>query len=142
MKQILLAISILLLASCTYYDNEEYFVDHTPGPLPEISLITSFDTIIGDIIATDSILFEYEVFLDSGRVFFTYLEFQELQGFINDTNAASIWLKPNKFLPGNTAELFMSVAYKTNSGSLADLYDVEYTLFDTSWTLIVKEDAQ
>lgn len=142
MKRTLTFILAALLASCSYYNNEEYFVEHTPGPLPDISLSTSFDTIAGDIIVLDSIRFSYTVTVDSGMVYFTYLEFQGSEGFIQDTNSASVWIRPDSTLPEPSYDLNMSVAYKTNSGSLADLINAEYAVLDTSWNIIVKEEVE
>jgi len=133
---------LMLVNSCNYYNTDEYFVEHLPSPVPELSIHTSFDTLPYPVVVVDSILFEYKVTLDTGRVYFTYLEFQGAEGFVYDTNAARVWLKPDPLLLESTYDLNMTIAYKTTSGSLADLIDAEYAFQDTSWTLQVKEEIE
>ncbi len=133
---IVFAFVILFFTSCYYSSDEFYFVDIPSTELPEIVLSTNFDT-LETIIIRDSILFEYEVSIDTGRLYITRIFLSEFYIFASDSIRDSLWINPTYLTEDGQYEMNMELIYKTTSGSLSDRIDAEYAKLDTSWNVIL-----
>jgi hypothetical protein len=128
----ILALTCLIFSSCSYSSNEIYFMDVNTDILPNIDITSNLDTSITyDIL--DSILFKYEIMLDTGEIFFTQIYFNNEYIFLSEEMSDSLWINPEDTLADGSYELDMEILYKSTTGSLADKFDLEFILKDTTW---------
>jgi hypothetical protein len=142
MKNSLTIISLILLVSrsCYYSDPNTYTIDITLDYFPEIGIssnISEYDSIS----LSDSLLFKYEISIDTGRFYFTDLYMGSLQIFRSESDKDSLWIAPYYIeMPGDYTLTQISY-FKSYSGSLADRLNSEYMAYDTSWTIIFYSDS-
>ena len=130
--------TILLLMftvnSCFYTDNSSYYAEIEPDYNPKVSITSNFDT-IDSITIVDSLLFRYEISIDTGTLFFADLFLDNQQLLRSDTVADSLWFYPDYISSGETYDITLRAYYRTYTGSLADALDAEFFLSDTVWTV-------
>ncbi len=133
---VVLTFVILLFTSCSYSSNEFYFLEIPYTGLPEIVLSTNFDT-LENVLIRDSILFEYEVSIDTGKLYIARIYLGNYYIFSSDSIRNSLWINPTYLTNDGQYEMNMELLYKTTSGSLADRIDAEFAVLDTSWNIIL-----
>jgi hypothetical protein len=136
MKKAVFITFILLLAarSCFYVDDSQYWVDIDAGYTSRVTITSSFDT-IDSIMIVDSLLFKYEISIDTGEVYFADLYLNNLLIFRSDTVADSLWFYPDYFRTETTYDITLVAYYTKRTGSLADIMDADFLVADTSWTI-------
>jgi hypothetical protein len=136
MSRFALTILFLLIAakSCFYVDNNSYYVDIETDYFPTVLIASNFDT-IDTITIVDSLLFKYEISIDTGTLFFADLFLDNLQLLRSDTIADSLWLYPGYINNRETYDITLRAYYRTYTGSLADIMNAEFFQADTSWTV-------
>ncbi len=88
-----MALTCLLFTSCNYSSDEIYFIDVSTEVLPTIEITSDIDTSTTyDVL--DSILFKYEIVLDSGVVFFSQIYFNDDYIFLSEEMSDSLWINP------------------------------------------------
>ncbi len=125
---------LLILSACDYSSDEIYFVEVDLSDLPELEISSSLDT-MESVLITDSLLFEYEISIDTGKIFYTQIFFDESFIFASDSLANSVWINPDTSYNDGHYDIYMEVIYKSSTGSLADRINAEYLLKDTSWVV-------
>jgi hypothetical protein len=144
MKSLILILSVFLfvVSSCYYVNNDAYFVDVQRGELPNVILTTNLDT-VDSIIIRDSLLFKYEISIDTGNYYLSRLYLDNYYIFVSDSIRDSLWINPTYIDSSGVYLLEMLLYYQTNSGNLADKINTEFVQKDTSWSVtIIKEEAQ
>ena len=136
MKRILYVLLLLLLTakSCFYLDNGEYFVEIESDYNPTVTITSTFDS-IDSIMIVDSLLFKYEIMIDTGSLFFADLYLDNFQLYRSGRRTDSIWFQPYFVNYGQSYDISLLAYYKTYTGSLADIMDAEFMLYDTTWTV-------
>lgn len=129
-----LAVTCLLLSSCIYSSDEMFWVEVDTDTLPHIGITTNLNP-TDTFEIQDTILFKYEIVIDTGYIFFSQLFFND--GFIHYSEhmADSLFVDPVDTLSIGSYELYMEVFYKSSTGSLADRIDAEFLILDTTWQL-------
>lgn len=115
-----------------------HFVEVDTDILPNIEITTNLnpaDTL--DI--SDTIFFNYEITLDTGKIFFTQIYFDDLFLYVSENMSDSISINPFDTLSIGSHDLYMEVVYKSTTGSLADKIDAEFLLKDTVWQVIFSQ---
>ncbi|MDF1571005.1 MAG: hypothetical protein P1P82_05250 [Bacteroidales bacterium] len=134
MKKAVFTLFILLLAarSCFYVDDSQYRVEIDPAFNPVLHFTSNFDT-IDSIRIVDSLVFKYEISIDTGKLYYADLYLGNLQLFRSDTLADSLWLYPYYINDGEMYDITIIAYFKKYTGSLADILDAEPYIADTSW---------
>lgn len=134
MTRIVLTTLILLLAakSCFYTDDSRYdvVIDHSVEP--SVVITSNFDT-IDSIRIVDSLMFRYEISMDTGMLYYADVFLGNLQLFRSDTLVDSLWLYPGYINDGETYDIVVSAYYKKMTGSLADIINAEFYITDSIW---------
>lgn len=129
---------ILLLVftvhSCIYTDNSSYFEEIEPDYNPTVRITSNFDT-IDSITIVDSLLFRYEISIDTGTLYFADLFLENQQLFRSDTLVDSLWFYPEYIYDGETYDITLRAYYRSYTGSLADAFNAEFLLTDSVWTV-------
>jgi|GEM_PF-2529815 len=134
MKKAVFILCILLFAarSCFYVDDSQYRVEIDPDFDPVVTFTSSFDA-IDSIRIVDSVLFKYEISIDTGTLYYADLYLANLHLFRSDTLADSLWLYPYYINDGELYDITIIAYFKKYTGSLADILDAEPYIADTSW---------
>lgn len=136
MTRIVFTLFILLLTarSCFYVDDSRYYVEINQDYVPTVTITSNFDT-IDSIRIVDSLMFRYEIEIDTGRLYYADIYLGSLQLFRSDTLADSLWLYPNYINDGETYDVTVRAFYKKFSGSLADVINAEFFITDSTWAV-------
>lgn len=143
MTRIVFTIFILLIGarSCFYVDDGRYYVDINPDYESRVIITSNFDT-IDSIRIVDSLMFKYEIEIDTGRLYYADLYLDNLQLFRSDTLVDSLWLYPSYINDGETYDITVRTFYKKFTGSLADIIDAEFFITDSIWTVTFYKELE
>lgn len=142
MKKSVLIIFILLLAarSCYYVDDSRHWVEIEDYE-PVVTFTSNFDT-IDNIRIVDSLLFKYEINIDSGALYLADLYLNNMQLFRSDTVVDSLWIYPQYINDAETYYIHIVAYCRKFTGSLADILDADFLIADTSWTVRFFKDLE
>lgn len=143
MKKAVFTLFILLLAarSCFYVDDSRYWVEIDADFNPVLTFSSNFDT-IDSIRIVDSLMFKYEISIDTGTLYYADLYLGNLQVFRSDTLADSLWLYPYYINDGEMYDITIIAYFKKYTGSLADILDADPYIADTSWRVTLFKDLE
>jgi len=136
MKNIFTVFLLIFLfsSSCYYSDPSTYEVEIVSDYNPSVEVLSNLG--IHDSVAIlDSLLFEYMISIDTGRLYFADLYIGNLLIYRSESLSDSIWIDPYYITVPGDYTLTMLAYYKSYSESLADLYNAEFIVYDTAWTL-------
>ena len=131
---IILILFILALSSCYYMDLNPNNVEVISSYSPTVNITSNLDQ-VDTIRLIDSLFFSYTIDIDTGKLFFADLYLGSYQLLRSGAVADSFWMYFTNNNPPGEYELILSAYYKTYSGSLADKYNSEFFVADTSWVL-------
>ena len=121
---------LLVMNSCIYSEEEDYFKDIVPGTPPNVSLSTNLDTInIPEVF--DSLEIHYTIEITGGELIWSQFLLEDSIVFSSASAPNSFWLVNNMYYSG-LLKLRMEAYYNSNTGSLADIIGIE-ALRDTHY---------
>ncbi|MEX0982143.1 MAG: hypothetical protein WD577_12565 [Bacteroidales bacterium] len=129
---------LLSFRSCYYVDSDRYEVEIVPEFTPQVQISSNLDG-LDSILVSDSLLFSYSIEIDTGQLFLADIYLGNSLVFRSDTISDSLWLYSNYVSFFGNYELTLRAYYKSYSGSLADIFDAEYFVTDSSWILTFRE---
>jgi hypothetical protein len=121
-------------------DSDTFFVNIEPNfdSIPEVSFTTNFGD-IDSIVIFDSIQFNYNIDIDTANLYGVYLYFEDIWIFESQNILDTMYIGPFTNTEDVDYTVTMFVAYKINTGSLADQYNIERMVADSSWTVRINQ---
>lgn len=114
---------LMMMYSCIYSEDEEYFKDIVPGTPPSVSLSTNLDTIdVPEVF--DSLEIQYIIEIEGGELIWSQFLLEDSIVFSSDSAPNRFWLVNNLVYSG-LLKLRMEAYYNSNTGSLADILGIE-----------------
>jgi len=117
-------------------DSSLYEVEVTYPEPPDIIIRSNLDS-MDDLTFSDSLLFKYEVEIDTGTFYLADIYIDNTLIYRSDTIRDSIWIVPTANAAEGAYQLDLRAYAKTFSGSLADQLDAESFFADSSWVIIL-----
>ncbi len=130
---------LLGFRSCYYVDSDRFEVDIVPEFTPQVQISSNLDG-LDSIVVTDSLLFSYSIEIDTGQIFLADLYLGNSHIFRSDTASDSLWIYKDYVNFFGDYELTLRAYYRSYSGSLADIFDAEFFVTDSSWILTFREE--
>jgi hypothetical protein len=137
---LILLLLLLISGSCYFTDLSTYEVDIISTYEPTVGVesnLREYDSIS----FIDSTLLEFNIHIDTGALYFADLYLGTVPIFRTDTINSELWLTPFEVANPGDYILTLLTYYKSYSGSLADVFDAEFMIYDTSWNLTIFIDS-
>ena len=146
-QYLFLVLLALALTSCSYSDDQIYYVDPVPGDSATVLLNTNLDP-ADTLLIVDSLLFMYSAEIEGGEIYFTeasignLILYQFATDYDPDTISGpyvltdSFWIQSNLPLEEDLNTMFFSVFYSSNTNSLADKFRREANILELEFNLM------
>lgn len=124
----------LFTSSCYYSDPSTYQVDIESDYNPFVEVVSNLGE-YDSVPISDSLLFQYTITIDTGRLYFSDLYVGNLLINRSETLSDSFWIDPYYIKSPGDYQLTLLSYYKSYSERLADIYNAEFMVHDTAWTI-------
>lgn len=140
-KIIVYTLLVLVVTSCFYTDGEQFESTIVSDYKPDVSFSSNLPP-LDSLERLDSLFFSFDVTIDTGRLYYADLFFNNTWIFRTDTTIDSLWILPQDQLSNGLYDLTLVATYKSYTRSLADLLDAEPRYADTTWQIIIYSENE
>jgi len=133
-------IGFFLLGGCFFNDNAFYEVDPLPDDPPELSVVTSLDTLESPRV-NDSLKVSYELSILNGTFYFMVSLVDEATVHASDSSSGSFWIYPTQSQTEGIDTLYMNFYHSSNTNTLADLAGYEASITSLKFAMDFNQEV-